>query len=299
MPCYYPVRAYMSLTPGQGVTFKRGSHSGAAVDLPCGQCIGCRLERSQSWAIRMMHEAQCHKENAFLTLTYSDEKLPRDYSLDKSHFQKFMKRYRKAVGVPLRFFHCGEYGDQTGRPHYHAAIFGHDFKDKIKFKQNKQGDWLYVSEQLDKLWGFGHCIIGELTYQSAGYIARYVMKKVTGERAKEHYQWLDEHTGEIIDREPEYVTMSNRPGGIGYKWFQKFREDVLPCDFVALPNGSTAKTPGYYMRLLERENPELYKSVKKKRAKRAKEMKGEQDYYRLVARETVKKAQVSQLRREL
>lgn len=279
-------------------THKRTSHSGPPVDLPCGKCIGCRMERSQAWAVRMMHEAQMHSENAFLTLTYDGEHLPRDCSVNKKHFQDFMKRYRKAIApVPIRFFHCGEYGENRGRPHYHAAIFGHEFKDKELYKETRTGNRLYTSKQLEELWGKGHCIIGDLTYESAGYIARYIFKKQTGDNAQESYRWLDTETGEIHDRQPEYVTMSRKPG-IGQTWLQKFLSDVLPCDFVALPNGATAKVPDYYLKQFEKLDPKEYQKVKRKRAYRARQKAGEKTYYRLVARETVKLAQLSQLKRD-
>lgn len=73
--------------------------------IPCGQCVGCRLEHSRRWAVRMMHEAQMHDKNCFITLTYNDQYLPADGSLHLDHFQKFMKRLRKKFGdVSIRFF---------------------------------------------------------------------------------------------------------------------------------------------------------------------------------------------------
>src|SRR3954449_8205389 len=119
MPCYCPQSAYR--TSSGGVTFCRsGSLSGEKFSLPCGQCIGCRLERSRQWAMRCVHENKMHPRSSFVTLTYDDKNIPPAGSLSKRDFQLFMKRLRKSQSNPLRFFACGEYGETTHRPHYHV-----------------------------------------------------------------------------------------------------------------------------------------------------------------------------------
>ena len=137
MPCYSPLTAYKGKSTDSGkmcLSFKRSEGlfgSFSAINLPCGQCIGCRLERSRQWAVRCMHEASLHDENSFLTLTYSDENLPPGGSLHLPDFQNFMKRLRKSIAPKrVRFYHCGEYGDILSRPHYHALLFGYDFDDR-------------------------------------------------------------------------------------------------------------------------------------------------------------------------
>ena len=124
MPCYHPWLAYQCLD-GSVVSVERKG-KGAVVrtlTLPCGQCVGCRLERSRQWAIRCMHEAQLHERNSFVTLTYKGD-VP-DEGLRYRDFQLFMKRLRKyASGQQIRFYMCGEYGDEKGRPHFHACLFG-------------------------------------------------------------------------------------------------------------------------------------------------------------------------------
>lgn len=218
--------------------------------------------------MRCVHEAQMHEENSFLTLTYAPEHLPSDGSLDVVHFQQFMKRLRKnQSGKTIRFFHCGEYGDLNGRPHYHALIFGHDFKDKEVVSVNKQGQKLYGSEALKKLWPWGHSSIGTVTFQSAGYCARYVVKKITGEAAKEHYERVDQETGEITRLKPEYTTMSRRPG-IGKDWFEKYGSDVYPNDYVVI-DGKKHPPPRYYDKLLTDQNPDLMEQITKARVARA------------------------------
>lgn len=272
------------------------------VEVPCGGCIGCRMERSQAWAVRIMHEAQMHSENAFLTLTYSPEKLPRDNSLRKEHMQKFIRRYRKQINpIKIRYLYCGEYGDLNHRPHYHAIIFGHDFKDKIKHANSKTGHQIYISESLDKLWSLGHCYIGSVTKDSAGYVSRYVMKKVTGDRAEEHYRSLDTETGEIHKILPEFINMSTRPG-LGKTWLDQFgKTDVFSEDYVPLPNGKKAKTPPYYLKQLEKQNPKRFKQIKRQRAKRVKEMaaSGESSFDRVQQKHQCAHARLKTLKRDL
>lgn len=278
----------------------------ALVDMPmtiaCGQCKGCRLERSRQWAMRCVHEAQLHEKNSFLTLTYNDEHLPADRSLNLDHFQKFMKRLRKRFGANIRFFHCGEYGDQYGRPHYHAIIFNLDFEDK-KLWKIVNGQRLYTSETLERLWTdpetnlpMGFATIGEVTFESAAYVARYVMKKITGPMAENHYSRLDETTGEIIQLKPEYTTMSRRPG-IGKGWYDRFKSDVYPHDIVVMRGDKKMKPPRFYDGLYEREYPSDFEKLK---AKRAREMHKHMDNNtpeRLEVRERVLEARLTKLKR--
>lgn len=288
------------MTPGQGVSFKRTSHSGEAVELPCGQCIGCRIKRANDWAIRLMHEKQMHEDSIFLTLTYSPEHYPENGSLDKKHFQDFMKRYRKAVyPKKLRFLHCGEYGETTERPHYHALIFGHRPTDLVPYKKNHNGNLLYTSAYLEALWGLGFVTVGEVSYQSANYVARYIMKKVNGDRAVNHYRRVDAETGEIVYLQPEYITMSRRPG-IGQTWLDQFASDVFPGDFCLTPDGKKTTVPTYYTRYLKEKNPKLHRAIQRKRISAAKSQKakGETSEARLVARETCKKAKLNLAKRE-
>lgn len=209
-----------------------------------------------------------------------------------------MKRLRKARSSKLRFFHCGEYGERSARPHYHALLFGVGFPDQ---RLCSRGDFpLYSSQELDKLWGLGACTIGALTHESAAYCARYVMKKVTGDLAPDHYRYTDPKTGEVFDLHPEYATMSRRPG-LGAKFLHKYLDDVFPCDFVAKRDGSQAPVPVYYDKLLKRVQPETFEAIKSKRLQRALDPKQQANSTpaRLAVREVVKKSAISQLRRKL
>lgn len=217
----------------------------ATLQLPCGRCIGCRLEYSRQWAVRCLHEAQMHKDNSYLTLTFDDEHLPRDMSLHYDVFQKFLKRLRKRYGdKKIRFYMCGEYGEEFQRPHFHCILFGHDFADKVIHSRTSSGFRLYVSAELSKLWPFGFSTIGDVTFESAAYVARYVMKKVTGDAAEEHYRYLDPETGELFDRTPEFCHMSLKPG-IGADWADKYQSDIFPHGFV-VARGQKMQPPKYY-----------------------------------------------------
>lgn len=257
MPCYRPIRAWHSrtLNPSgkRSIVFKQSEAYDPInhIDLPCGQCVGCRLERSRQWAIRCVHEAQLYDDNVFVTLTYNDENLPKDGSVNVKHFQDFMKRLRKHFSErKIRFFHCGEYGDRFMRPHYHAIFFNLDFPDK-KLHQVKDGTRLYTSEVLERLWSFGFCIIGAVTFESAAYVARYITKKVTGDKADEHYK----------GKKPEYITMSRRPG-IGSEWYRRFESDIRSGDFVVI-NGKRVGVPKFYdSKLSDSELLEIKKSRK-------------------------------------
>lgn len=237
-----------------------------------------------------------HPINAFVTLTYDDLHMPENRSLDKSHFQKFMKRLRKNTGLKIRYYMCGEYGDTTDRPHYHALLFGCDFPDKVKHS-GKGDKTLYKSEQLDKIWGMGFCTIGPVNYQTAGYVARYIMKKVNGDEAIKHYRRFQPETGEVYSIIPEYSDQSRRPG-IGTEWFQNFKSDVYPSDFL-VSSGSKQRVPRAYDKLLDKISPQLLQEIKDKRISDSKKRKSDSTPARLKVRETIKKSQLSQLKRTL
>ena len=298
MTCYHPLLAYRN--EGK-VVFNKPFAFAKGFNLPCGQCIGCRLKYSQEWAIRLMHENQMHDESCFLTLTMNDEYLnsrENPYSLDKSEFQRFMKRLRKRYGKKIRFFHCGEYGEKNQRPHYHAIIFGMDFEDKELF-QVRDEIRLYTSEKLAKLWPYGFSTIGTVTMESCAYVARYVTKKIKGKDAEEHYIRWDPLTGEGIPIEPEYATMSRKPG-IGKTWFDKFKSDVFPNDYVVMSKHEI-RPPRFYDEKLEEIDPEMYEKIKEKRAAELPEVidKYDENLDRLWVKEAVKEERLKILIRDL
>ncbi len=246
--------------------FKRSKIAGAEMEVACGQCLGCRLDHSRMWAIRIVHEAQMHDDNCFITLTYDEEHCPRDGSLNKKHFQKFMKRLRKKFkDTRIRYYHCGEYGEKLGRPHYHACIFGLDFQDK-QLLGEQNGNKLYTSEMLDQTWKLGFTTTGALTFESAAYCARYITKKINGKNADDHYLRWDEN-GEAYWLNPEYCTMSRKPG-IGATWYEDYKTDLWPSDEVPVPgSGVYKKVPRYYETILASEDATTLEDIKKLRRK--------------------------------
>lgn len=235
------------------VSLAPGAARGRTV--PCGQCIDCRLRRKREWAMRCVHEASLYQDNRFVTLTYADEFLPAKASLDRRAFPLFMKRLRKELG-PVRFFHAGEYGEENGRPHYHALLFGMRFPDECVVGETEGGEAISRSLVLLDLWGQGRCQIGSVTFESAAYVAGYCVKKVTGARAKAHY----------AGREPEYATMSRRPG-IGFGWFSKFREEVYRHDSV-VTRGHECGPPRYYDKKLEELDAASFEVMKARRLRK-------------------------------
>lgn len=289
MPCYAPLKGWYSDEVNESgkrsiVFNKKDALCPVEVIVPCGKCIGCRLERSRQWAVRCVHEASLYDENCFITLTFDERHVDLNRSLVKSDFVLFMKRLRKEFGSGIRFFHCGEYGDKLDRPHHHACLFNFDFPDKVLWSV-RDGVRLYRSATLERLWPFGFCTVGDVTFDSAAYVARYVVKKMNGNVAKLHYQ----------GREPEYCTMSRRPG-IGAKWYEKFKTDVFPHGFVVIRDGKKVKVPPYYMKKYELTNPGECASLKNKQIMSA---RGDADStpQRLRVREELHKLRAEQLTR--
>lgn len=298
MPCYCPIEAWKPLSGGK-LVFKEMADC-QPLTIPCQRCIGCRLERARQWAMRCVHEAQMHEWSEFVTLTYDDEHIPVDHSLRYSDFQAFMKRLRARYSERqrIRFYMCGEYGDLLGRPHYHACLFGVRFDDRVLFKRSNSGEAVYTSGILSSLWSHGHCATGDVTFESAAYIARYVLKKQFGDVANEtsHYRFVDDY-GEVHYREAEFNRMSLKPG-IGAKWFEKFKSDVFPSDEVVI-NGRAMKPPRYYDKLLARDDPESAEFLPHERLLEISGRLDDATPARLRVREEVTRAKLLRKRREL
>lgn len=281
MPCFSPLEARKR--PDGSLQFYKRKHiqsvreyrfkHAVTVFLPCGRCTGCRLEYSKSWALRCVHEAfGNYNNNMFITLTYSPVNIPivnGQMTLDKSSFIRFMKRLRHEK-PGIRFFACGEYSPEKRRPHYHVCIFGHRFDDLKESRDfNTVGDYkLYRSSILESKWKEGFSRVGEINFQSCAYTARYIMKKVNGKIASEHYG----------DRQPEFSLMS-RDQGLGYSWYKDFAYTKQigftdPQDFVTFKSykGNIVRTkqPRYYDKLLERFCSVTYEKLKSSRLSKSK-----------------------------
>nr|WAE43892.1 MAG: replication initiator protein [Microviridae sp.] len=299
MACYHPITAYRSRlgrdrkTGSWPVVFnKRYGYVDMEVQLPCGQCIGCRLEHSRQWAMRCMFEAQMHKANCFITLTYSDDCLPEDHSLHGEHWTLFMKRFRRRVKRQgIKFYMCGEYGSEHDRPHYHACVFGYSFADKhLVSRTAKPGASevrLYRSDLLESLWPYGFSRVGEVTFESAAYVARYCLKKVTGENAPFFY----------AGRVPEFSRVSLRPA-LGKTWFERFgATDVLPYDQVILRGGLRMTPPRYYDNMVAKVDRALLERIKFKRGRLVD--KDDNTYDRLAVKEVIHKQRSTLLTRSM
>lgn len=250
MKCAYPVGTYRE--------------DGSPTFRPCGSCIACRLIYARMWAVRCIHEASMHDNNCFVTLTYNDDNLPEDRSVSKHELKNFIRRLARKTDKKFRYFGAGEYGENFNRPHYHVCLFGIDFNDRELFSgaqktyfrnRFKRGydHSLYISKMLSKVWKKGFHSIGELTFESAGYTARYCTKKINGDQKEAHYN----------GRQPEFALMSRKPG-IGAEWFQKYSNDVYPKDFVHI-GGIKHQSNRYYDSLLKKMNPKMYEEVKQQR----------------------------------
>jgi hypothetical protein len=305
MPCYNPLTAWK--VDGQ-IVFNPPSGSYGLLkpfNLPCSKCIGCRMNYARSWALRCQLESQFHKDNCFITLTFNNEELekrPNPWSVDVRDFQLFMKKFRKRVKKPIQFFHCGEYGEKNFRPHYHALIFGHDFRipssiNTVKKYGSKKYP-LYESSELTALWGRGHTTVGELNFDTASYTARYVTKKIKGEATKIN---IDPVTGEVSEINDVYCTMS-RASAIGKKHYDKYKHNIYPNDFIVNQNGVKMKPPRYFDKLYSEEFPKKFEEIKNRR-------KAELDYLNMDPRdpktkrikdiENVKLLKLSEVLREL
>jgi len=302
MKCVKPKTAYVltgkKTTAGKKVLvfskpIKNTPYEQILID--CGWCIKCRLGKAGDLANRATHEAKYHNRNCFITLTYSDENLPYGGTLVKQHHQKFIRSIRDKISpIKVRYMLCGEYGDKFGRAHYHIILFGYDFPDKKHYNNGDEFQY-YTSEIADKAWNKGTVQITDISPDTMSYVAGYTVKKISGSMANEpnpitglkHYETMVEETGEVIEKIPEYGAMSLKPG-LGKSYFDQYKSDIYPSDFV-VRKGQQMAVPKYYDQLLEKTDPDLYDEIKAKRIKTAESLTKLDDntHNRRKARETV------------
>jgi len=275
--CLRPMAASRCPETGEVWIGSDPTRSGRSMQLPCGKCIGCRLDRARAWSVRIVHEAKLYRSNWFATFTYRDEDLPASRSLEYPDFQAMMKRLRKRYrGVsrapdgryPIRFFAAGEYGERYARPHWHCVLFNCRFGDEVRYLNGT-----YRSAALEGLWGKGQAVIGAVTPQSAAYVAGYTLGKVFGRAAEDHYEdvvTVDLATGEYVGRRPEFCVMSRRPG-IGSWWYERFGGDLFPHDFAVSSSGKRGKVPRYYWERFRNEaDGDLVEGIEVARYERSK-----------------------------
>jgi hypothetical protein len=276
MACLRPLQAWYPL-PGvvskKLIFSSKNLRGGEPIKVACRKCLSCRIARTKEWGVRCWCEASICKENSFITLTYSPENLPSNGTLVKSHFQNFMKCLRKRIAPnTVRYYHCGEYGGQFNRAHYHAILFGFDFSDK-KYLFTKDGHRYYTSALLQNLWPMGYSTTTDVTYDTSAYVAGYIQKKITGKIAESHYQ----------GRLPEYSLMSL---GLGKFWLDKHAADVYPSDEVVI-NGKKFRPPKYYDIKFKAINPDDFENIKIKRIAKLEEYAINNTADRLAVREKV------------
>lgn len=205
MPCYHPLSAWRTR---EGKISLRPVPHLDRLRLPCGGCIGCRTANARAWAFRCHLELAQHRTAVFSTLTYRDETLP--VTLQIRHPQLWLKRLRKALGPtrPIRFFLCGEYGEQTHRPHYHAILYGLSELDR---------------HIIEETWQLGNTRTEAATPARIAYCAGYSAKKIGWKL--ERGERIDPETGEVYEWQPPFTTMSRRPGigGHARQWPQSWR----------------------------------------------------------------------------
>lgn len=246
--------------------------------LPCGQCVGCRLDYSRRWATRMMLELPYHEHSYFVTLTYNDDNLPIGDkglpTLVPEHVQLFMKRLRKEqskwTDKKIRFFLAGEYGEKKGRPHYHMILYGFEPPegDLVFLSMSKFGDPYYTSVTINKCWQYGYNLVAGVTWKSCAYVARYIMKKQTGEGA----QVYEDH-----GIKPEFVRMSRKPG-IGKFYYDEHAKDMLHDRYIQLTDGLKAPVPRYFDPFFEIDFPDEYEKLSEDRVNTAKILQEIKDF---------------------
>lgn len=243
------------------------------LQIPCGQCLGCRLDYSRTWANRLMMELEDHEEAWFLTLTYDNEHVRKSayadpetgeandcYTLSKRDFQLFMKRLRKEYSdCKIRFFASGEYGSNTARPHYHVIVYGLHFEDgELKYYKKSGKFKLWKSERLNRVWNCGFVVIAPVSWDTCAYTARYVMKKAVG-KTSDFY--------EKFNIEPEFCLMSRKPG-IARHYYETHKDQIYQYDKVNLSTGRKGinnKPPTYFDRLFAFEDEERIGQIKEQR----------------------------------
>lgn len=273
MPCYTPLEAWRQ-GGSTALTFDHRdrlrsdlSPYSSVMLLPCGRCIGCLLDRSLSWAVRCEHEAQFHQDNWFLTLTFSDEYLPGDFSLRSWHLQDFWKRVRNQLELEADFFDgpffeaprmkyyaAGEYGSENFRPHYHAIVFGLPLKSlgDLSYHASSNKFTLYRSTWLERLWPWGFSAVSEMSFETAAYVARYCTKKVFSQN--ENYAEVG-----IL---PERAWMSK---GLGREWYERYKFETWRDDYIINSRGKRMGVPRTYLRWLEAEDLNSAQAIRRER----------------------------------
>lgn len=243
MRCINPLKCGEDHFGERTYSSKKHNKEIAILEFECRKCLPCRLNNAREKAVRCWHESKMHEDSIFLTLTYNEESLesPR---LIYSHFQNFMKklRFREDKKIPLMV--TGEYGEINKRPHWHALLFNFRPTDQELLRNTELGHSVYKSESLTKMWGQGSTEYGDITIDSANYVARYAAKKLVHGRDQDH------------DYHPIHKTSSKY--GLGRSWIEKNWKHTFLNGFVVLPDGTPSKIPRYYVDWAKKHHPSIW-----------------------------------------
>lgn len=211
--------------------------------VPCGKCLNCRIQKRTEWTLRVIHESEFWKDKMFVTLTYNDESLPENGSLKKKDLQLFFKRLRKNYGKKIKYFACGEYGDNTNRPHYHMVLFGVDWDDKnVIYNSWKHSDWNPAIKAN---------AIKTVIPERIQYVCKYIDKAYTIEMERDDY--------EKKGIEVPFRLVSN---GMGLQYLEKHRRKIEDLGYVSF-RGKKRSLPRYYLNKTEIDVDEIYKEAEK------------------------------------
>lgn len=244
MRCIRPIKA--SFDRNGDITYSSRHRDPAIVpfEFECRKCLPCRLNTAREKAIRCWHEAKEVENSIFLTLTYDDEHLESS-RLIYSHVQTFIKDLRDRIGYQpedrISVMTTGEYGEQTKRPHWHLLIFNYWPSDFKLIRTTPRGDQVWTSNSLSQIWGKGFIEFGDVTIDSANYVARYAAKKLVHGRDQDH------------SFHPIHKTSSRN--AIGRRWIEKWWKQTFDHGYIILPNGSKAGIPRYYTDWLKKNFP--------------------------------------------
>lgn len=317
--------------------------------IPCRKCEECKAKYAQDWSIRCYHEFQVREVGAFITLTISDEeagnfandkkaqnsycrkckngdryyRYPINFSLNKKFILDWLKKFRdylyRQYNVSIRYFGCGEYGEQDERPHYHILIFGYNFPDKMRYSISSKGVPIFVSQELSEQWKYGICTIQEINHRACMYTAKYCTKKM---HFTEDIDIIETYYG----REPEFLFMSkgncqsNRcpyiddiiknckgikslrelynpycdfcnktRGGLGYDWLKRYWQDMIKIGYILI-DGIKYQIPDYYMKIIKLTDEKIYDKLKLEKLNKVDELNERHPEYKSYSHLQVRKS---------
>lgn len=257
--CTRPLVAYHNPDGGRPIFGFEGEKDGLQMlKLPCGKCPECCRDYYAQWAARGSRELSRWESSVFITLTYSEEDLPEDNSLNKEDVQLFIKRvkkyFRSSKENPIRQTYCGEYGETNGRPHYHVILYNCLFDDRKKHYISPSGHQVYTSEILSRLWGKGFAEFGIATPASIAYLYKYILKKKTRKEKKQPL--VVERDGVTYEVAHEFIESSRNPGiGAHLRGSPSLRKGYLSV------NGVKTKLPKYYLEWLRENEPLVAEAI--------------------------------------